>query len=258
MFVKRQIHFTEPPSPLENPLVRIQVEQNIVDLDAQDIGTAENDITLEIRVEEAGTLSVGPIILGAQLTDNTQYVEVTLQAEGNTDAGKPRDPVKFAFEFADQTDPRYWMVYTGQKTFVPKFKYQVHVVVKGTLFSHGQEWTGPWVENGGSGPLMISVPTPTDPNVTAKDMPLSAFVAPSPDGGATSPPVTTGPTAPPSTGRPTPTHAGAATGTPPPATPQKGTVGGWSAVPPGTSKAMPGQAADTVDFTGFEPAQSGG
>ena len=258
MFVKRQIHFTEPPSPLENPLVRIQVEQNIVDLDAQDIGTAENDITLEIRVEEAGTLSVGPIILGAQLTDNTQYVEVTLQAEGNTDAGPPRDPVKFAFEFADQTGPRYWMVYTGQKTFVPKFKYQVHVVVKGTLFSHGQEWTGPWVENGGSGPLMISVPTPTDPDVTAKDMPLSAFVAPSPDGGATSPPVTTGPTAPPSTGRPTPTHAGAATGTPPPATPQKGTVGGWSAAPPGPSKAMPGQATGTVDFTGFEPAQSGG
>jgi hypothetical protein len=264
MFVKRQIHFTEPPGPLENALVRIQVEQNIVDLDVQDIGTPENDITMEIRVEEAGTLSVGPILLGAQLTDNTQYVEVTLQAEGSTDAGQPRDPVKFAFEFTDQTDPRYWMVYTGQKTFVPKFKYQVHVVVKGTLFSHGQEWWGPWVESGGSGPLMISVPTPTDQGVTTKDMPLSAFVAPSSIGGSTPPPATSGATPPPSTGRqPTPAPAGSAGAVPPPRTPKKdtpkkGTVGGWSAAPPGTSKGMPGEAADTVDFTGFEPTKTAG
>ena len=259
MFVKRQIHFTEPPSPLQNPMVRIQVEKNIVDLDVQDLGTPENDITLEIRVEEAGTLSVGPILLGAQLTDNTQYVEVTLQAEGNTDAGQPRDPVKFAFEFGDQTAPRYWMVYTGQKTFAPKFKYQVHVVVKGTLFSHGQEWFGPWVESGGSGPLMVSVPTPADPGVTTKDLPLSAFVAPSPGGVPTRPPVTTGgPTPPPHTGRPTPAPGGAGTGTPPPATGKKVSVGGWSATPPGSSKEMPGEAADTVDFTSFEPAKSGG
>lgn len=258
MFVKRQIHFTEPPSPLENPMVRIQVEKNIVDLDGPDIGTAENDITLEVRVEEAGTLSVGPILLGVQLSDNTQYVEVTLQAEGNTDAGQPRDPVKFAFEFADQTAPRYWMVYTGQKTFVPKFKYQVHVLVKGTLFSHGQEWFGPWTESGGSGPLMVSVPTPTDPGVTTRDLPLSAFVAPSTGGSPVRPPASTGPLPPPSTGRPASEYAGSRPGTaPPPTTYTKGAVGGWSATPPGTSKEMPGEASDAVAFTGFEPAHSG-
>src|SRR5262249_2532656 len=141
MYLKRQIHFTEPPSPFELPYARVQVEKDIVDLDPSDLGTPSNLISVEIRVEEAGTLQVGPILLGAQLTDNTQYVEVTMQALGKRDDGKDRDPVKFTFKFEDQNEPRYWMVYTGQPSFVPKFQYSVRVVVKGTIFTHGQEWS---------------------------------------------------------------------------------------------------------------------
>lgn len=178
MFLKRQIHFTEPPSDLENPYARVQVEKNIVDLDPTDLGTADNNITVEVRVEEAGTLAVGPILLGATLTDDTQYVEVTVQALGNRDDGQPRDPVKFSFKAGDQDQPRYYLLYTGQKDFVPKYQYSVRVVVKGTLFTHGQEWsTNTPIVGGGSGPLMISVPTPDDPNVTKKDVPLSAMAA---------------------------------------------------------------------------------
>ena len=174
MFVKRQIHFAEPPSEFEMPFARVQVEKSIVDLDPGDFGTPEKDINLEVRVAEAGTLSVGPILLGTQLTDDTQFVEVTLQASGTRDDGKPRDPVKFTFKFVDQTEPRYWLVYTGQPGFVPKFTYSIRVVVKGTLFTHGQEWTTTPVETGGSGPIMITVPTPDDPGVTKKDIPLWA------------------------------------------------------------------------------------
>jgi hypothetical protein len=178
MFLKRQIHFTEPPSEFEMPYARVQVEKSIVDLDPSDLGTPDNNITVEVRVEESGTLEVGPILLSAQLTDNTQYVEVTLQALGQRDDGNNRDPVKFTFKFEDQNQPRFWMVYTGQKSFVPKFQYSVRVVVKGTLFTHGQEWsTKDPIVTGGSGGLMVSVPTPGDPNVVTKDVPLSVLAA---------------------------------------------------------------------------------
>lgn len=194
MFLKRQIHFTEPPSTLQNPFACVQIEKSIVDLDPGDMGTADNNITVEVRVEETGTLAVGPIQLGATLTDDTQYVEVTLQALGNRDDGQPRDPVKFSFKDGDQDQPRYFLLYTGQKDFVPKYQYWVRVVVKGTLFTHGQEWstTDPIV-SGGSGPLMITVPTPDDPNVTKKDVPLYAMAsatAPSTAHGVVPPPKT--------------------------------------------------------------------
>jgi hypothetical protein len=217
MFLKRQIHFTEPPSELENPYARVQVEKNIVDLDPADLGTPDNNITVEVRVEEAGTLAVGPIFLGAQLTDDTQYVEVTLQALGTRDDGQPRDPVKFTYKYADQDQPRYWLLYTGQKNFVPKFQYSVRVVVKGSLFTHGQEWsTKDPIVTGGSGGLMIAVPTPDDPNVTpSKAVPLSAF-APTPPPkkplAVTPPPKTpstTKPTPPPKRGVPAPVTTGA-------------------------------------------------
>jgi len=55
-----------------------------------------------------------------------------------------------------------------------------------------------------------------------------------------------------------PAPAGSATAVPPPRTPKKGTVGGWGAAPEGTSKEMPGEATDTVEFTSFEPARTGG
>jgi hypothetical protein len=234
MFLKRQIHFTEPPSEFEMPFVRVQVEKNIVDLDPTALGTPDDNITVELRVEETGTLEVGPILLGAQLTDNTQYVEVTMQALGKRDDGKDRDPVKFTHKFEDQDRPRYWMVYTGQKDFVPKFQYSVRVVVKGTLFTHGQEWsTNEPIVSGGSGGIMIRVPTPDDPNVTKKDVPLAALVAatdgqsPRPStppsgtpGHVTPPPTTPERTPPPST-----------RGVPEPATGAYGQVSGWSVGP---------------------------
>src|SRR5262249_30861955 len=146
--------------------------------------------------------------------DDKQFVEVTLQALGTRDDGKARDPVKFTFQYADQAQPRYWMVYTGQKNFLPRYQYQVRVVVKGTLFSHGQEWTGAPVQTGGSGPLMVSVPTPDDPGVTKKAVPLSAFslaassaitsAPPATPGHPSPPPPTSGPAVPPPpTGRST-------------------------------------------------------
>jgi hypothetical protein len=262
MYLKRQIHFTEPPSEFEMPFVRVQVEKSIVDLDPADLGTPDNNITVEVRVEEAGALEVGPILLGAQLTDNTQYVEVTMQVLGKRDDGRDRDPVKFTFNFADQSEPRYWMVYTGQKSFVPKFQYWVRVVVKGTLFTHGQEWsTVQPIISGGSGGIMITVPTPDDPNVTKRAIPLSAFASagngqamPSPDGGYATPPPST------------PVDV-----IPPPATPARdlppvtpGTYGGVSGWTAGPAKDVPSSVGDVargaplpgedVVFTGFEPA----
>lgn len=257
LFLKRQIHFTEPPSEFDNPFARVQVEKNIVDLDPTDLGTPDNNITVEVRVEEAGTLSVGPICLGATLTDNTQYVEVTMQALGKRDDGNDRDPVKFTFKYDDQDQPRYWLVYTGQKDFVPKFQYQVRVVVKGTLFSHGQEWsTKTPISTGGSGGLMITVPTPDDPNVVTKDVPLSAF-APAPSQGASAAGST--PAKPPST----PLHS-----VPPPATPVRAAgaqgrgyddVSGWNSAPPktGTTSRAAGADADGhVTFGSYQPSKS--
>ncbi|MBR1202159.1 MULTISPECIES: hypothetical protein [unclassified Bradyrhizobium] len=255
MFLKRQIHFTEPPSEFENPYARVQVEKDIVDLDPSPLGTPDNTIAVEVRVEEAGTLSVGPILLGANLTDDTQYVEVTMQALGKRDDGNDRDPVKFTFKFADQNTPRYWLVYTGQKNFVPKFQYSVRVVVKGTLFTHGQEWsTTTPISTGGSGGLMVTVPTPDDPNVTKKDVPLSAIAStttgqgapatpPPSTGHVVPPPSTLKPTAPPPTGKGAPGSGG------------YGEVGGWAASPGdgGASKGAPAPK-DEVVFSSFEPA----
>ena len=169
-YVKRKIHFTEPPSEAENPYARVQVEQNVVDLDPGDVGRATEDINLEVRVDNVGSLTVSPIFLNVDLETAKQIVEVTLRARGTTTEGKPRDPVKFTWGFGDQINPRHWMLFTGQPDFVPKYDYQVRVIVKGSIMTKGQEWTGPWVEASSSGPMMISVPTPSDPGVTTKEI----------------------------------------------------------------------------------------
>src|SRR5438552_18499969 len=89
-FVKRQIHFTEPPNETENPYARVSVEKNTVDLDAGVNGSLINDINLEVRVDNVGVLNVGPIFLGVDLETAKQIVEVTFQADGKTDAGDAR------------------------------------------------------------------------------------------------------------------------------------------------------------------------
>jgi hypothetical protein len=177
-FVKRQVQLTEPPSALENPYARVQVEQNVIDLDPGDLGSLVDDINLAVRADTVGTLAVGPITLSANLEGSGAVVEVTLQAAGKRKDGQDHDPVKFSWLAADQDKPRIWLLYTGDPTFVPKYTYQVRVVVKGTIFSHGQEWIGPLQEGSGDGPLTASVPTADDPGVTKKALVFKGVPAP--------------------------------------------------------------------------------
>lgn len=177
-FVKRQIHFTEPPNETEYPYARVSIEKNIVDLDLGPNGVPSNDINLEVRVDNVGALNVGPMFLDADLTDASQSVEVTFQAAGNQDNGNARVPVKFLWQYANKDEPRYWMIFTGQPGFVPKFQYQVKVIVKGTIFKHGMEWTGPWADAGGNGPLTITVPAPDDPGVKMRSLAPGAVTTP--------------------------------------------------------------------------------
>ena len=179
-YLKRKIHFSEPPSASENPFVRVSVEQNEVELDPGPSGILVDDLNLEVRVDNAGALNVGPIFLGIDLEGPKQIVEVTFQAAGRTTDGHDRPEVKFSWSESDQTEPRFWMIYTGQPDFVPNYKYQVRVIVKGGILTHGMEWIGPWVETGGNGPLMVRVPTPEDTgvNVVSRTMiPTSATIA---------------------------------------------------------------------------------
>ena len=169
-FVKRQVHFGEPPNETENPFVRVSVERNVVDLDPGDAGVPLNDINLEIRVDNVGSINCGPIFLNVDLENDKQIVEVTFKAEGKTLDGNERPPVKFSWRFGDQTEARYWMVFTGDPNFIPKFKYQVRVLVKGSIFTKGKEWIGEWQDASGNGPLMLSVPTPDDPGVTTREL----------------------------------------------------------------------------------------
>jgi hypothetical protein len=273
LFIKRMIHFTEPPSALENPFVRIQVEQNIVDLDPGEFGSVDDRIAVEVRAESAGALQVGPINLGVNLTDDSQLVEVTMRALGERLDSKPREPVKFTFKAADQNEPRYWLVYTGQPDFVPSFEFSVRVIVKGTLFTPGQEWEHKQpVKTGGSGGFTVSVPLPDSNLVAKRSVPLSAFRAAIGETVSHAPPPT-------GTGRPParlpstdghgqmPSHA-------PPATPARPSAPlGISAKPPATkasaaqmppprtgtyaSRGNGSSGAEGLIFTSLSPAREG-
>jgi len=192
-FVKRKVHFTEPPDESTYPYARVFIEQNVVDLDPGPNGTPTNEINLDVRADSAGKLDVGPIALNVDLDSPKQIVEISFQCLGTSIAGAPRNITKFQWAYSDQTEPRFWAIYTGQLDFVPKYRYQVHVVVKGSLFTKGMEWTGPWVETNGNGPLMLSVPTPEDAGVVVKrDFPESA-AASAPHPVATTPATAIGP-----------------------------------------------------------------
>jgi hypothetical protein len=190
-YVKRQVHFTEPPNESENPFVRAYVEKNIVDLDPGELGSLSNDVNVEVRADNVGALSVGPILLGADLETNKQFVEVTFQADGKTSDGNDRVPTKFTWQFSDQEQPRYWSIFTGQLEYIPRYKYQVRVVVKGSIFTAGMEWTGPWQTGSGNGPLMVSVPRPDDAGVTKRN--VSPFAASTPAAAAPAKPAPAGP-----------------------------------------------------------------
>src|SRR5437868_15491157 len=100
---------------------------------------------------------------------------------------------------------------------------------------------------------MVTVPTPDDPNVTKKDVPLSAIASTTNGQGApaTPPPSTDHVVPPPSTLKPTAPPAGKGA----PASGGYGEVGGWAGAPGdgGASKGTPAPK-DEVVFSSFEPA----
>jgi hypothetical protein len=185
------VHFNEPPGETDSPYMRVFVEKNVVDLDPGENGTLTTENAIEVRADSVGKLEVGPINLNVVLEDK-QTIEVEFQADGTRDDGKPRTVTKFSWSSTDQDQPRYWEIFTGQPDFVPNYKYRVHVLVKGSIFSKGQEWIGPWIDTGGNGPLMVSVPMPDDPGVTKraiKLLPLSTTAGVgTPEGGVGAPP----------------------------------------------------------------------
>ena len=161
-FVKRKVHFLEPPGESDNPYMRVFVEKNEVDLDPGEYGTLTDNITLEIRADSVGKLEVGPIITNVELENSKQFIEVSFRALGKTHDGQERNATRFMFSYEDQNTMRYWEIFTGQPDFRTQYQYQVRVVVKGSIFTKGMEWTGPWVDVNGNGPIMVSVPTPDE------------------------------------------------------------------------------------------------
>lgn len=158
-FIKRRIHLTEPPSAVESPYVRYQVLQNVIDLDPGSNGSLTNNADVEVRADAAGKLALGPIDLNAVLENSRQVVEVEFQAL-DADLNPIAQTERFVWKFDDQEQGRFWVVFTGDPEYGPTFRYRVHVIVRGSIFSPGQEWYGPWVESGGNGPFTVSVPTP--------------------------------------------------------------------------------------------------
>ncbi len=243
-FVKRQIHFTEPPSADEYPFARVSVEKNVVDLDPGDYGALTTENSLDVRVDNVGMLSVGPIDLNVDLENEKQELEVELQAMGKRDDGSERDVERFRWKFADQAEPRHWMIFTGQPTFVPKYRYRVTVTVKGTLFSKGMQWQGPWEEAGGNGPIILNVPLQTDPGVVTRNLPLTSH-APRPEAPAAP---SSGRLPPPRPGAPQPTTSGRR---PPPAARAEPGLRGWSMLP-GGQRGAPAENGRPM-FESFSP-----
>jgi len=169
-YMKRKIHLLEPPTESEYPFFHIDVEQNVIDLDPGPNGTLSNDNIMEARADSAGTLDVGPMALGVELQSTAEIVEVEMRAKGQRADGKNRaDKVtRFRFMSADQMEPRFWRIYTGQADFKTDYQYRVHVTVRGTLSTKGQAWSGPWVDAIGNGALMVNVPMVDDPGVTKR------------------------------------------------------------------------------------------
>ncbi len=165
-YIKRSIHFMEAPDPLENPYVRVQIGDNQIDIDPEG-GTLMDDVAIEVRADDVSRIKVGPIGLNVELEDSKQVVEVYMRAID--DAGnviQKVETLRFSFNNIDQATGRYWSVYSSDQEIESRYEYQVRVIVKGSLFTKGMEWMGPWRRSVGSGPLMITVPTPEDEGVT--------------------------------------------------------------------------------------------
>jgi hypothetical protein len=102
--------------------------------------------------------------------------------------------VRFSFKADDQDLPRRWKIFTGDPAFKVQYQCRVRVIVKGSIFTKGMEWIGPWNQGLGNGPLMVSVPTADDPSVTRKM--LAEDMAAAPAGALPPPPPTAVPARP--------------------------------------------------------------
>ncbi|PID96436.1 MAG: hypothetical protein CSA84_04670 [Actinomycetales bacterium] len=176
-FVKRKVHLAEPPSEIEDPYRRVQIERNVIDLDSGPRGSLINDTTLEVRADSAGRLAVGPIQLGVMLTDASQVVEAVFEATDPDGEPLGLAPVRFRWNHSDVDTDRTWTIFTGDPDFRPFYRYQVSVTVKGTLFEPGRAWTGPWVSANGNGPLVIDIPRPGDDGVVTRSIPEARVAA---------------------------------------------------------------------------------
>lgn len=165
-FIKRKIYMLEPPDHIQFPLVRIQIDENEIDLDPGDYGSLSNDVAVDVRADYAGKIQVGPIALNVELENSKQIVEVTFKAIDDSENDIEKfPPVKFSFDHEDQNEPRYWSIFTADPDVISLYKYQIRVIVKGSLFTQGMEWYGPWITSAGNGPMMLSVPTPEEQGV---------------------------------------------------------------------------------------------
>ncbi len=165
-YIRRKVSLVESAGITDNPYAIVMVEKNIIDIDPPE-GQLMNESIVEVRADSVGKLEVGPIDIDATLTDNTQIVTVEFKADGQTHDGHERPVVKFQWKYDDYDHPRFWEIFTGQPDYVPNYHYRVLVNVKGTLFSSGMAWAGPWLEGRGNGPLMVHVPLADEPGVEA-------------------------------------------------------------------------------------------
>ncbi|TXR64503.1 hypothetical protein [Bacillus sp. AR18-7] len=165
VYIKRKLHFMEPPSVTDFPFTRIFVERNEIDLDP-DIGTLTNEYNIELRVDHVGVLDVGPIVLGSDIANERQIVEVEFQALGKTFDGQERPITKIKWDYKTKDSEGYWKIYTGQFDYKPLYQYRVRVIEKAVIGeNNGTEWQGPWEDCSGNGPLILKIPNkPLTPN----------------------------------------------------------------------------------------------
>jgi len=167
-FIKRKVHLLESTGIFDDPKIRVEVDQNVIDLDPEPNGTPMNDTAIEVRADDACPIAVGPITLGVMLDDAKQTVEATFDATDAAGTSLGRDPIRFQWKMADLDDPRFWQIFTNDPKVRAFYRYQVKVTIKGSLTSKGQTWTGPWINTSAKGALVVEVPMADDQSVVSR------------------------------------------------------------------------------------------